>query len=165
MTSQRPEFYFSPLISCWRRELDGNSLFTQSRRAQQSMRTQKTKIISPSTAFDYLTGLRMQSTARAGNGSSLIFECSFIKIRATVRDAKSQSQGETEKAAARFRSDHIRCFPEGHGSQAEHPPVGAAQFPLRSGQMNRHCGSSSLSGRQTVQAIRDTADNNITRQS
>jgi hypothetical protein len=31
--------------------------------------------------------------------------------------------------------------------------------------MNRYCGSSSLSGRQAVRAIWDTADNNITRQS
>jgi hypothetical protein len=69
----------------------------------------------------------------------LIFECSFIKIRATVGDAKSQSQGETEEAAARFRSDHIRCFPEGNGSQAEYPPVGAAQLSFRSREVILAC--------------------------
>ena len=70
---------------------------------------------------------------------SLIFECSSIKIRATVGDAKSQSQGETEEAAARFRSDRIRCFPEGNGSQAEHPPVGAAQLSFRSREVILAC--------------------------
>ena len=68
---------------------------------------------------------------------SVNFECSFIEIRATVLRAKSETKGEhgPEASEAGLRSDRVFHFSEGHGSQAEHPPVRAAQFPLRSGQI------------------------------
>ena len=71
-----------------------------------------------------------------GSGS-VNFECSFIEIRATVLRAKSETKDEhgPEASEAGLRSDRVFHFSEGHGSQAEHPPVGAAQFPLRSGQI------------------------------
>ena len=70
-------------------------------------------------------------------GGSVNFEWSFIEIRATVLRAKSETKGEhgPEASEAGLRSDRVFHFSEGHGSQAEHPPVGAAQFPLRSGQI------------------------------
>ncbi len=158
MASQRPEFFqkfwFSPLISRRRYELNGNFvIYTKSPSSAIPENAESQNHFAKHSLRLHLTGLRMQSTAPIGNGSGLIFACSFIKIRATVGDAKSQSQGETQKTPARFRSDHIRCFPEDHGSQAADPPVGATQFPLRSRQIEPSLRAPSLSDRQIVRAI------------